>query len=179
MFFLTVVTNFRRPFLTSELARRVLRSALLKTQAEHPFTIEAIVLMPDHFHTIWQLPEGDSGYSLRDRLVKARFTHEFLAAGALEGGRSKSRMKKRERSVWQRRFYEHVVRDERDFERICNYIHFNPVKHGHAACPHAWPYSSFARLVNAHKYEPNWLCTCHGRPQPPVDFDDIADVAGE
>ena len=177
--FLTVETNFRRPILTSDLARPILRAALIETRCSRPFRIEAIVLLPDHLHMVWTLPDGDADYSTRAKLVKGRFTHNYLAAGGREGGRSRSRMAKRERSVWHRRFWEHVVRDEADFQRICDYVHYNPVKHRHASCPHAWAYSSFHRFVREAFYEANWNCVCDGRERQAVDFGDVAKLANE
>ena len=178
-FFLTVATNFRRPLLASEVARSLLRDALRATQDERPFTIDAIVLLPDHWHCIWTLPARDTDFSTRMRLVKGRFTRAFLAAGGAEAGRSASRRRKGERSVWQRRFWEHTVRDDAAFERICDYIHYNPVKHGHMACPHAWAQSSFHRFVHERRYDASWQCVCDGRTPALLHLNDIAQVAGE
>jgi putative transposase len=179
-FFLTIVTNYRRAILTAELGRRLLRRALIETGRERPFTIDAMVMLPDHFHTVWTLPDGDADFSTRVRLVKGRFTHHYREAGGLEGGQSKSRRSKGERSTWQRRFWEHVVRDDEEYERICDYIHYNPVKHGQANCPHAWPYSSFHRFVRGGRYEPSWNCVCRGRAiEARRDFESVCRFAGE
>ncbi len=178
-FFLTVVTNFRRPILTTELSRKLLRAAIQATRSDRPFTVNATVLLPDHWHMVWTLPKGDADFSTRARLVKSRFTHEFLRCGGTNAGLSESRRRKGEQSVWQRRFWEHTVRDERDFERICDYIHYNPVRHGLVSCPHAWPYSTFARFVRNDFYERTWQCGCRGGAACPLKLDDIAEVAGE
>jgi len=178
-FFLTVVTNFRRPLLATESARSTLKNALRATQAERPFSIDAIVVLPDHWHTIWTLPPGDTDFSTRMRLVKARFTRAFLGAGGSEAGRSRSRQAQGERSVWQRRFWEHTVRDERAFEGICDYIHYNPVKHGYATCPHAWPYSSFRRFVVDRRYDASWQCSCEGRTPRKLQLQSVDGIAGE
>lgn len=178
-FFLTVVTNFRRPLLTTDTARRLLRQAITATQRDHPFTLDAVVVLPDHWHCIWMLPPGDRDFSTRMRLVKGRFTRAFLAGGGTESGRSRSRRRQGERSVWQRRFWEHTVRDERAFERICDYIHYNPVKHGHAACPHAWAYSSFHRFVREGCYDAAWQCACDGRKAFVPWLDGVDKIAGE
>ncbi len=178
-FFLTLITNFRRPFLTEPRARRLLRLAIAKTRTERPFELLAVVLLPDHLHWIMALPADDGDFSTRMRLFKARFTHWFLEAGAGESGRSLSRRCRRERGVWHRRFWEHTVRDEADFERICQYIHYNPVKHGYAACPHAWRYSSFQRFVSERRYDSGWQCACRGQRPEPLSLKDIERLAGE
>ena len=92
---------------------------------------------------------------------------------------SLSRQKKYERPVWQRRFWEHVVRDESEFVRLCDYIHYNPVKHGYARCPHAWSYSSFHRFVQANLYSLDWLCVCKGARHKAPDFGLDDDIVGE
>jgi putative transposase len=111
--------------------------------------------------------------------MKSQFTRAFLRGVAPAADLSASRRRKREREVWQRRFFEHTVRDEADFERIMNYLHYNPVKHGLATCPHAWPYSSFAKWVRAKAYRADWCCCCRGRRFRVPDFGDAADLAGE
>src|SRR5262245_6926147 len=129
-YFFTVVTHERRPFLTTELAKTCLRTAFEKEKEKRPFEIVAIVLLPDHLHTIWTLPTGDDNYSRRWASIKESFTREFLKNGGAEGTRSVSRRKHRERSVWQRRFWEHTCEDEDDLKRFLDYLHWNPCKHG-------------------------------------------------
>ena len=158
MVFFTVVAHERRKLFEEELARKCLREALAKIQAKRPFTIDAVVLLPDHLHMIWTLPKEDGDFSLRWRRIKAEFTDRYLEAGGVEGERSVSRCKRKERGIWQRRFWDHVIRDELDFERHLDYIHYNPVKHGYVKCPRDWPYSSFQRWVERGVYEPNWGC---------------------
>jgi putative transposase len=120
-----------------------LRGAFAATMRDHPFRIDAVVVLPEHLHVLWTLPRGDADFSTRWALIKARFSR------ALEGNeyRSRSRIRKRERGVWQRRYYEHVIRDEDDFGRHVDYIHWNPVKHGYVGRAVDWPYSSFHRYV--------------------------------
>jgi len=154
--FFTLVTHERRPFLTDRLARRCLRLALHKVMAQRPFA--AIVLLPDHLHALWTLPPGDSDFSIRWRRIKEEFTCAFLRCGGKEGRRSSSRRRRKERGVWQRRFYDHVIRDERDFERHFDYVHYNPVKHGLVRRPRDWPYSSFHRWVKLDHYPLEWGC---------------------
>jgi len=113
-------------------------------RTRHAFTIEAIVVLPDHLHTIWTLPQNDADFSTRWRLIKTAFSRSIETVES----RSASRRAKGERGIWQRRYWEHTLRDENDFERHCNYIHFNPVKHGHVSAVRDWPYSSFQRFGN-------------------------------
>src|SRR3954463_2319229 len=129
-YFFTVVTHERRPFLTGEDARRSLREAFRGVRARRPFRIDAIVLLPDHLHTIWTLAPGDFDYATRWQLIKRRFTKSFLSAGGQEILRSASRETKAERGVWQRRYFEHTCRDETDLKRCADYLHVNPLKHG-------------------------------------------------
>jgi putative transposase len=175
MVFFTVVTHERRKLFEYELARRCLREAIAVVRAKRPFTMDAIVVLPDHLHTIWTLPENDNDFSVRWRRIKAEFTERFLAAGGQEGERSASRLKRKERGIWQRRFWDHVIRDELDFERHLDYIHFNPVKHGYAKGPRDWPFSSFQRWVDFGVYEANWGCT----ESDSLKFDDLDETAME
>jgi putative transposase len=155
-YFFTVVTNCRRRFLTDTLARRCLREAMEEEFAVRPVRMVAIVLLPDHLHTVWTLPAGDAEYSLRWQRIKERFTRSFLANGGVEIPVSESRTRHRERGVWQRRFWEHVVRDERDLKNCVDYIHWNPVKHGLANSPGAYEYSSFSQWVASGDYPADW-----------------------
>ena len=116
----------------------------------------ASVLLPDHLHCVWTLPRGDDDYSTRWRQIKEEFTREFLKAGGTEGPPTRTRRKHRERSVWQRRFWEHTVWDEDDLKRCVDYIHWNPVKHGYVARPGEWQWSTFAEFVKSGDYPPNW-----------------------
>jgi putative transposase len=120
----------------------VLRAAFRATRQAHPFTIDAIVALPDHLHIVMTLPEGDADYSNRLRLVKRRFT-----TGVTSAGGPVARHRNGEHALWQRRFWEHTIRDQNDFARHVDYIHFNPVKHGLVARVRDWPHSSFHRYV--------------------------------
>jgi putative transposase len=117
-----------------------------------PFTIEAIVILPDHLHCIWTLPSGDADFSSRWHDIKARFAAQISRGERL----SARRLRKGERGIWQRRFWEHVIRDECDYERHVDYIHYNPVKHGQVTRVADWPYSSFHRYVERGIYNPEW-----------------------
>ena len=109
-YFFSLVTHGRRRILTARGARTCLRDALTSVRAEHPFSLVAIVLLPDHLHAVWELPPGDAAYSMRWNQIKGQFTRDYLAQGGIEGPRSRSLKRKRERAVWQRRFYEHTCR---------------------------------------------------------------------
>ena len=163
------MTNYRRSriagasyFFTVNLAERSLsllthhieslRAAFRYTQSRHPFIIDAIVVLPEHMHAIWTLPPDDSDFSLRWRLIKTMFSRDLASSER----RSASRQVKGERGIWQRRYWEHLIRDETDFSRHVDYIHINPVKHGLVKQVADWPYSSFHRYVKAGVLPNNW-----------------------
>jgi putative transposase len=118
----------------------VLRDAVRATRGERPFGIDAWVVLPDHLHCIWRLPDGDCDYSVRWRLIKARFSRAMLMGPLRDSQRARQ-----ERGIWQRRFWEHHVRDNEDHAANIRYCWFNPVKHGLVERPEDWPYSSFHR----------------------------------
>jgi putative transposase len=155
-YFFTVVTQGRRSFLTEPLARAALRQALREVRARNPVAIDAIVLLPDHLHTIWTLPPGDDRYPLRWRQIKSRFTQLYLERGGVEAPVSVSRAVKGERGVLQRRYFEHTVRDEADRKRCIDYVHINPLKHGLVKRVVDWPWSSFHRYVALGEYTADW-----------------------
>lgn len=155
-YFFTVVTHLRRPILCTQESRGALRAAVAHARSLHPFAVDAWVLLPDHLHCIWTLPEGDRDFSVRWGLIKAGFTKR-IAEGLPEATRvSASRRQHREKAVWQRRFWEHTVRDHRDYTAHCDYVHYNPAKHGLTAAPRDWPWSTFHRFVRQGVYDPNW-----------------------
>jgi putative transposase len=158
MYFFTLVTGDRIPILTGDFGRRCLRSAIVEARSRWAFQIRAIVLLPDHLHTIWELPQGDAKYPRRWAWIKREFTSAWLRSGGSEAAVSAAKRRNRRRGVWQRRYWEHVIRDERDLEAHCDYIHYNPVKHGLVQCPRDWPYSSFHRFVRAGDYPADWAC---------------------
>jgi putative transposase len=163
------MTNYRRNFLagasfffTANLADRrlglltdridLLRKAFRDTRRRHSFTIDAIVVLPDHLHAIWTLPDGDADFALRWRQIKSAFSRGLTSGEEI----SASRVGKGERGIWQRRYWEHTLRDEADFARHADYIHFNPVKHGYVSRVRDWPYSSFHRMVRLGIYPLDW-----------------------
>ncbi|MBL4884335.1 MAG: transposase [Planctomycetaceae bacterium] len=155
-FFFTVVTYHRRPILTSEPGRVSLREAIRSVQKRRPFTIDAIVLLPDHLHCIWSLPRGDADFSTRWRQIKTLFTRSYLSSDECEAESSTSRAIKQEHAVWQRRFFEHTIQSEEELKRCVDYIHINPVKHGLVEKVSDWPWSSFHRYVQMQEYPLDW-----------------------
>ena len=150
-FFFTVnLANRKDQLLTEHID--LLRKAFHDVRSRHSFTINAIVVLPDHLHAIWTLPEGNADFALRWRLIKAAFSRG-LPFGELT---SKSRVAKGERGIWQRRYWEHTIRDENDFARHIDYIHINPVKHGLVPRVSDWPYSSFHGMVKLGIYPLDW-----------------------
>jgi len=149
-FFTVNLANRRLRLLTENID--LLRAAFRYTRQRHPFAIEAIVVLPDHLHTIWTMPEEDADFAVRWALIKASFSRTLRKGEPV----SASRRRRRERGIWQRRYWEHTIRDEDDLGRHLDYIHFNPVKHGHVACVATWPYSSFHRMVRLGFYPESW-----------------------
>jgi putative transposase len=140
-FFTVNLSDRRLSLLTDKIY--LLRSAFRYVRQRHPFTIDAIVVLPDHMHAIWTMPEADADFATRWRLIKTIFSRGLRRTETV----SPSRMRNQERGIWQWRYWEHTVRDDEDFARHVDYIHLNPVKHGHVGHIAEWPYSSFHRLV--------------------------------
>ncbi|MEW6532977.1 MAG: transposase [Thermodesulfobacteriota bacterium] len=173
-FFFTVVTHKRRKLLCLDLNVGLLRDAFRYVMDRHVFSIDAFVLLPDHLHCIWALPENDNDFSTRWRLIKSYFTRKYrnlskanLATNRMEKSQQTvGRVEPCEtrhtilnnsvQAVWQNRFWEHQIRDDLDLIRHVEYIHYNPVKHGFVPSPQAWPYSSFHRYVKEGTYQSDW-----------------------
>ncbi len=153
-FFFTVVTWNRMPVFSDPNQIDLLRKAVSKVKKDHPFRIIAWVILPDHLHMIWRLPVNDSDYATRWRLIKSQFTHQWNGKDAQLV--SRSRKMKHEAAVWQRRYWEHLIRDVNDLDRHIEYIHYNPVKHGVVKAPIAWPFSSFSEYVHRGIFTPEW-----------------------
>jgi putative transposase len=150
-FFFTVNLAERRLQLLTEHVDE-LRSAFRKVRQRHPFTIDAMIVLPDHLHAVWTLPEGDADFATRWQLIKSAFSHSLPSGEWI----SESRAARGERGIWQRRYWEHTIRDERDFARHVDYIHINPVKHGLVTRVRDWPFSSFHRMVKLGVYPEDW-----------------------
>jgi putative transposase len=154
-YFFTLVTHRREPLLADSANIARWQSAVAKVRRSRPFVVEAEVVLPDHLHLLWTLPDGDGDYAARIRLVKTAFT-KSLGMSDDAPARSTSRARKGERAIWQRRYWEHLVRDERDFQAHLDYVHLNPVRHGLVARPGDWPHSTFGMWVERGAYEPWW-----------------------
>ncbi len=151
-YFFTLVTERRAPLFSEEFAIAIFEEAQAQVQSRHPFEIEAQVILPDHLHALWQLPPGDADFSGRWRLIKSTFTHRYLKIRQ-PPPRSNSRTAKKEQSIWQRRYWEHLIRDDEDFAAHLDYIHYNPVHHGLASAPIDWPHSTFMKWISKGAYD--------------------------
>jgi putative transposase len=134
----------------------LLRASVAQVKARHPFEIEAMVVLPEHLHALWRMPVDDQDFSTRWMLIKQCFTRLLTANGSLDEAAGSLRGVKGERSVWQRRFWEHQIRDEEDFARHVDYIHYNPVKHGWVMRATDWQHSSVHRFIRDGRLAPNW-----------------------
>jgi putative transposase len=121
-------------------------------QDKYPFQSIAVCVLPDHLHAIWSLPPGDADFPMRWSLIKSQFSRGLPS----NVERSASKIIKREKGIWQRRYWEHAIRDDADLARHVDYIHFNPVKHGYGSRAYDWPYSSFHRYVARELLSPDW-----------------------
>jgi putative transposase len=169
-YFFTVVTADQAPILTTDPGQRALHDAIAACRRRWPFELSAMVLLPDHSHAMWTLPAGDADFSRRWAWIKREFSARYLATGGAERTVTANQHLNRRRGVWQPRFYEHVIRDQDDFNRHVDYIHYNPVKHGLVTCPHAWEFSSFHKRVAERGYDATWCCSCDGHLLEPIDF---------
>ncbi|UEM22010.1 transposase [Skermanella mucosa] len=137
-YFFTVVTRGRHPVFCADPQVNILREVFREVRSERPFSIDAIVVLPEHIHALWKLPEGDTDYSTRWQMIKARFSRR-------DGG-----------TAWQKRFWEHRIRDDEDHARHIDYIHWNPVRHGLVTAPGEWPWSSFRKYQQRGYYGHDW-----------------------
>ena len=131
----------------------LLRDAVRRVRRSRPFTIDAWAVLPDHLHCVWTLPPGDDDFSTRWRLIKTFFVRGLPRTERL----SRVRRAGGERGIWQRRFWEHAIRDDEDYAAHMDYVHFNPVKHGLVASPANWPYSTFKSCVDRDLYPEDWI----------------------
>ncbi len=130
----------------------LLRETVSSVQQRHPFDIHGWVVLPEHMHCVIELPPDDADYAKRWRLIKTEFSKALPHTETL----SKVRSERGERGIWQRRYWEHLIRDDRDYRAHMDYVHINPVKHGLVACVSDWPYSTFHCLVAEDVYPANW-----------------------
>jgi putative transposase len=176
-YFFTIVTHERRSIFADSRNVELLRQAIALVHQERPFEIEAAVILPDHLHFLWTLPPNDADFSGRISRVKALFTRSFQPRP--DRSPSLSRKRKRESTVWQRRFWERMIRPDEDIRPYLDYIHYNPVKHGHAACPHEWTASSFSKWVAAGVYDQAWGCSCKPGKESAMRIPDLEGKVGE
>ncbi|MES9942929.1 MAG: transposase [Candidatus Thiodiazotropha sp. 6PLUC2] len=155
-YFFTLVTHNRKPLFSTDRTRKILHRAIADVKERRPFKVEAICLLPDHIHTVWRLPVGDSAYPQRWNEIKGIFTKHFRDISSDEEKISQSRQRKGEGGLWQRRFWEHLIRDENDLKNHMDYLHFNPVKHRLVDQVVDWPWSSFHSYVKAGIYPVDW-----------------------
>jgi len=155
-YFFTLVSYRRQKILCNEFIRRSLRKAIKVTQIKHPFTVDAWVLLPDHLHCIWTLPAHDKDYSTRWSVIKRRVSVACAKRYKQDHLMNDSKLKYRESTIWQRRFWEHQIRDQNDFNQHLDYIHYNPVKHGLCERPVEWRYSTLHRYIKNGVYPVDW-----------------------
>ncbi len=155
-YFFTVVSYRRQQILCDEPIRNALREAIELARQSYPFNIDAWVLLPDHLHCLWTLPEGDADFSKRWGKIKRQVSLACKDRYKRTEWLTDSKEKHRESTVWQRRYWEHQIRDQEDLNRHIDYIHYNPVKHGLCGQPIQWPYSTMRRYINQGKYPVDW-----------------------
>ncbi len=155
-FFFTVVTYRRRPLFADGIARDILGQAIRTVKSERPFEINAWVLLPDHMHAVWTLPGDDTDYPGRWAAIKARFTMALKPALHEPALATRWMRRSRRHTVWQRGYWEHVIRDDDDLARHIDYCHVNPVKHGLVDNVADWPHSTFHGYVRDGIYPDGW-----------------------
>jgi len=153
-YFFTVVTNRRLKIFINDSSINILREAFRRVKNKRPFKIDAIVILPDHLHCIWTIPDDDRDYPTRWRLIKTWFTKHWKIELQINPGPVLPQISKR--NVWQKRYWEHLLQDEKDYRRHIEYIHYNPVKHGYTKHPMDWRYSSFRKYVKQGIYPEAW-----------------------
>jgi len=131
-----------------------LRNTINNVKRQHPFKLDAMVVLPDHLHAMLTLPENDNNYPTRWRLIKAGFSRQIPGLERI----SESRKSKGERGIWQRRYWEHLIRNDEDYEGHVDYIHYNPVKHGYVSLAVDWPFSTFHDYVENGLINQDWGC---------------------
>jgi putative transposase len=189
-FFFTVVVHQRRRLFDDPRAVALLGNIMRECNGRWPYTVNAMVLLPDHLHVIWTLPASDAEYSKRLGWIKKEFTKRWEIGRAmpdeLRAKRqaqpdlriSAARQRERRHGIWQPRFWEHTLDSDDDFERHFDYIHWNPVKHGYVQYPHEWEHSTFHRYVDRGVYDRRWGCFT-APPPASFRFEDIKHTTGE
>jgi len=155
-FFFTVITYNRVPLFANQCARTTLHNAWQMVQKKYPFTVDALCLLPNHIHCIWTLPEYEKNYPKRWKAIKAHFTRLYKQNHPKQAEPNLSRQRKGEAAIWQRRYWEHTIRDDQDYINHFDYIHYNPVKHGYVRRPGDWPWSTYHKYFVAGYYDKEW-----------------------
>ena len=155
-YFFTLVTYNREKIFRSIESRALLLEAIEHVNLLHPYTTEAFCVLPDHIHLLWRLPEDDDNYSMRIAEIKKHFSKIYLDNFSLSAKANPVSIKRGETGIWQRRFWEHYIRDDVDLGNHIDYIHYNPVKHGLVTQVKDWPCSSFFDFVKAEQYPIDW-----------------------
>jgi len=146
-YFFTIVTHQRQKLFLYPEAQSLLLKSIDHVRNYHPFEVKDFCILPDHVHFLWHMPENDANYSMRISQIKHHFSKQYEALFGLSIPKNTSRQKRREVTIWQRRFWEHWIRNERDLQRHIDYIHYNPVKHGLVNKVCYWESSSFVVRV--------------------------------
>jgi putative transposase len=141
-----------------------LRDAVKHVQAKYPFKIHAWVVLPDHLHCILELPQDDADYATRWRLIKTKLSKLIDKTEYI----NQTRLLRKERGIWQRRYWAHLITDEQDYRVHMDYVHINPLKHGLVAQVSDWPYSTFHKHVEQKNYPKDWA----GNAEFALDYDD-------
>ena len=149
-FFTLNLQNRQQTLLTDHID--TLRNTINKVKHNHPFKLDALVILPEHLHILITLPRDDNNYAKRIMLIKTSFSRQLPK----EENISKSRKSKRKRGIWQRRYWEHQIRNDEDYENHINYIHYNPVKHGYVNNANEWQYSTIHQYIKQGVITQNW-----------------------
>ncbi len=168
---MTIVTHERYPLFSDSTARNVLGRAMRATFADYPTTIHEMVLLPDHLHVLCSVPDESQDYSKRIQQIKRRFTRAWLSAGGREGHCSASKQRRGSRGIWQKRFYEHTIRNQREFRDHVVYALMNPVKHKLVPRAVDWPWSTFHQHVRNGALDEDWC--------GPVELPGVGDCDNE
>jgi putative transposase len=134
------------------------RAIVREVKDKHPFRIDAMVVLPEHWHAVWTMPVDDVDYAKRIRLIKGQFTKHLVQIGV-----PITRNARGEYNVWQQRYWEHTIRDDRDFENHINYVHINPVKHGYVQRASDWPHSTIHLFIERGILSVDWATSAHER----------------
>ncbi len=154
--FSLLVTFRRRPLFKDQFCRTALRDSIKLVRNKYPLKIDAWVLLPDHFHCLWTLPNKDDDVALRWRIIKSSFTRKVKPLFHKEEWMSSSRIKRKESTIWQRRFWEHRIEGQEDYNNHFDYIHYNPVKHRLVKNVKDWEFSTFHKVVKERIYTSDW-----------------------